>query len=59
MNVYELLRFPTVGSMPQYGTLQYIMSITYSLNMTQLLGKKRNNFQQLSNLIELRFISTT
>ena len=35
------------------------MSIEFLLYMTQLAGKEPNNFQQLSKLIELRFISTT
>ena len=57
MNVYGF--FETLDSIFQYDTLQKIMSIAFSLYMTQLAGKEPSNFRQLSNLIEIRFISLT
>ena len=52
MSVYRLLRFSTLDSISQYGTLQKIMSNASSLYITQLTWKESNNFQQVSELIE-------
>ena len=46
---------------PVYPSMAYSnknMSSASSLYMTQLAGREPNSFQQLSGLIELKFIST-
>ena len=45
MNAYEFFKFSTLDSISQYGN--------------DSDGRERNNFQQLSVLIELKFFFTT
>ena len=55
MNVYEFFKFSTLDSL-------YHMVIRHEqriLIMYDPAGRERNNFQQLSKLIELKSISTT
>ena len=56
MNVYEFFEFSTLGCISQYGHTSWAIFIFMIYDSA---GRKRNNFQQLSKLIELKIISTT
>ena len=58
-NIFKLFKCFSLGSISQHGTLQQIMSNASSIHIIQLVGKERNNSQQVSKLIELKSISTT
>ena len=56
-----LMNFSNFLLEPVYPSMAYSnknMSSASSLYMTQLAGREPNSFQQLSGLIELKFIST-
>ena len=57
MNSYRLSKFSILDGISQHATLQQIMS-NASPYMTQLPRKEANNFQQVSELIELKSIFT-
>ena len=55
MNVNEFFKFSFLGSVTQCGVHHaQCIFIIYDP-----VGRERNNFQQLSQLIELKFTSTT
>ena len=72
--MYQFFKFITLDSISQYGTLQYIMYNAFYIiyksagwesprenNYFNLMCQifSNNNFQQLSKLIKVKFISTT
>ena len=54
MNVYEFFKYFTLSRISDYGSASCTMHLHYDS-----VGREENNFQQLSKLIQLRFIATT